>query len=1061
MVTPVTFHPVRMVHLPSLKENAKKKTDSNAFPCISNPHSFPAKHIDSQSDEWQRDQSERQIPSTVTDAFSLTTDPHTFNVDNHYISSGYSEVQETEIQLTCNNLDADIKNKVSCSKMHDVSVTIKTLSMINKDCGLDNTNNCFSSSETVPILAKECEHYPSKHPETLKVSNQRNYLANKSSLNLHSNKTELSEVSPNHNINNVMNIEHGNNDGDSSLQSKNTEQHALRTTVPNALMDLEQSGRSSCPVADIKVMESVPVSHVTESNFTEVAPIVNIIYGHKKPTQVSRHSAPRKSKPSNLSQSFNIFAYKDSDRNKVNSSKSDSALKGKVCIKMSQDFIILGKSSIQCQANKKKNSNSDSLGLSCEETGISSKSKKRHLQQKKHHFNQISQKSPEQVLPSISNTSVTSGETNTPLPFKQAHLSKDSMDLKYSDMFKEINSSDKGPGIYEMFATPVYTREPDRHENMYCRNVHSAPAGRRNATKHKSNHFSGKTSSRIRNTPKKTYPKSHKIPFGTKQKKKDLVPKEASELESSSLVKVENGIISSAEGQIKIEGDIYEDVDQQVLLSTELAKSAKQKEILPRSNLSTIEEVSLEYTSNVDVNKKFVTSVQELLWPEVKVHAEYAPFLSCVKDNNEHINAVESRNRRQVESEATTSLVETKASQVLCCGDKQEKPSELSFPEAVDSLCLQNLQPGNISSANLPPQWPCYPADSISQTYPNTLSYEMGEVAEDLFCCSVAELLSLGGADNNCSEAVAKHASAEVSNGTADSKNDSTAIVRNRKNICPDFLEPSRGNRFQNVTAFVENSLTDEDTVMWTKGEILGKGAYGIVYCGLTNQGHLIAVKQVPLNIYDQTGNEKEYQKLQEEVEILKNLTHINIVGYLGTGLEDNIVSIFMEFVPGGSISSIIHRFGPLPEIVFCKYTKQIVQGVAYLHENGVVHRDIKGNNIMLMPNGIIKLIDFGCAKRLACISLTNTHSEPLKSVHGTPYWMAPEVINESGYGRKSDVWSIGCTVFEMATGKPPLASMDRIAAMFYIGAHRGLMPSLPKHCSKKATDFVHLCLTR
>uniref|UniRef100_A0A8D2KT18 Protein kinase domain-containing protein n=1 Tax=Varanus komodoensis TaxID=61221 RepID=A0A8D2KT18_VARKO len=102
-----------------------------------------------------------------------------------------------------------------------------------------------------------------------------------------------------------------------------------------------------------------------------------------------------------------------------------------------------------------------------------------------------------------------------------------------------------------------------------------------------------------------------------------------------------------------------------------------------------------------------------------------------------------------------------------------------------------------------------------------------------------------------------------------------------------------------------------------------------------------------------------------------------------------------------------------------------------------------------------------GCILRLTCRSLTNTHSEPLRSVHGTPYWMAPEIINESGYGRKSDIWSIGCTVFEMATGKPPLASMDRMAAMFYIGAHRGLMPSLPQHCSKTAADFVHLCLTR
>ncbi|XP_017743897.1 PREDICTED: mitogen-activated protein kinase kinase kinase 19 isoform X4 [Rhinopithecus bieti] len=212
---------------------------------------------------------------------------------------------------------------------------------------------------------------------------------------------------------------------------------------------------------------------------------------------------------------------------------------------------------------------------------------------------------------------------------------------------------------------------------------------------------------------------------------------------------------------------------------------------------------------------------------------------------------------------------------------------------------------------------------------------------------------------------------------------------------------------------------------------------------------------------FSENSLKSEEAILWTKVDLLKALKHVNIVAYLGTCLQENTVSIFMEFVPGGSISSIINRFGPLPEMVFCKYTKQILQGVSYLHENCVVHRDIKGNNVMLMPTGIIKLIDFGCAKRLAWAGLNGTHSDMLKSMHGTPYWMAPEVINESGYGRKSDIWSIGCTVFEMATGKPPLASMDRMAAMFYIGAHRGLMPPLPDHFSENAADFVRMCLTR
>uniref|UniRef100_A0A4W4HHR1 Protein kinase domain-containing protein n=1 Tax=Electrophorus electricus TaxID=8005 RepID=A0A4W4HHR1_ELEEL len=85
----------------------------------------------------------------------------------------------------------------------------------------------------------------------------------------------------------------------------------------------------------------------------------------------------------------------------------------------------------------------------------------------------------------------------------------------------------------------------------------------------------------------------------------------------------------------------------------------------------------------------------------------------------------------------------------------------------------------------------------------------------------------------------------------------------------------------------------------------------------------------------------------------------------------------------------------------------------------------------------------------------------PTGSVHGTPYWMAPEVINETGHGRKSDIWSLGCTVFEMATGKPPLAHMGKMAALFYIGARKGLMPPLPDDFSEEAKGFVQACLIR
>ncbi|XP_052420942.1 mitogen-activated protein kinase kinase kinase 19 isoform X2 [Carassius gibelio] len=258
------------------------------------------------------------------------------------------------------------------------------------------------------------------------------------------------------------------------------------------------------------------------------------------------------------------------------------------------------------------------------------------------------------------------------------------------------------------------------------------------------------------------------------------------------------------------------------------------------------------------------------------------------------------------------------------------------------------------------------------------------------------------------------------------------------------------------------NGSCSDDAITWTKGEVLGKGAYGTVYCGLTSQGQLIAVKQVALDASTSEMAEKEYERLEREVDLLKTLHHTNIVGFLGTALCENAVSIFMEYVPGGSISNILSQFGPLPEKVFVLYTRQILEGVAYLHANRVIHRDLKGNNIMLMPNGVVKLIDFGCARRLSCLQTsTGSKSDLLKSVHGTPYWMAPEVISETGHGRKSDIWSIGCTVYEMATGKPPLAHMNKIAALFYIGAQKGLMPSLTDDFTTHAKGFVKACLTR
>ncbi|GFY91952.1 NPK1-related protein kinase 3 [Actinidia rufa] len=170
--------------------------------------------------------------------------------------------------------------------------------------------------------------------------------------------------------------------------------------------------------------------------------------------------------------------------------------------------------------------------------------------------------------------------------------------------------------------------------------------------------------------------------------------------------------------------------------------------------------------------------------------------------------------------------------------------------------------------------------------------------------------------------------------------------------------------------------------------------------------------------------------ELEEEVKLLKNLSHPNIVRYLGTVREDETLNILLEFVPGGSISSLLGKFGSFPE---------------------------SGANILVDNKGCIKLADFGASKQVVELATVSG----AKSMKGTPYWMAPEVILQTGHSFSADIWSVGCTVIEMATGKPPWSQQyQEVAALFYIGTTKS-HPPIPEHLSHEAKDFLLKCLQK
>ncbi|KAL3692907.1 hypothetical protein R1sor_006558 [Riccia sorocarpa] len=240
----------------------------------------------------------------------------------------------------------------------------------------------------------------------------------------------------------------------------------------------------------------------------------------------------------------------------------------------------------------------------------------------------------------------------------------------------------------------------------------------------------------------------------------------------------------------------------------------------------------------------------------------------------------------------------------------------------------------------------------------------------------------------------------------------------------------------------------------WQKGKLLGSGTFGNVYVGFNSDiGSFCAMKEVLL-VSDDSKSKESVKQLGQEIALLSKLRHQNIVQYIGTeALEDRLL-IYLEYVSGGSIHKLLQDYGQFKEPVIRSFTRQILCGLAYLHNMNTVHRDIKGANILVDTQGNVKLADFGMAKHITAQSF------PL-SFKGSPYWMAPEVIKHTnGYDLAVDIWSLGCTVLEMATAKPPWSQYEGVAAMFKIGNSKEL-PAIPDTLSPEGKDFVRQCLQR
>ncbi|KOC71052.1 Mitogen-activated protein kinase kinase kinase 4, partial [Habropoda laboriosa] len=246
-------------------------------------------------------------------------------------------------------------------------------------------------------------------------------------------------------------------------------------------------------------------------------------------------------------------------------------------------------------------------------------------------------------------------------------------------------------------------------------------------------------------------------------------------------------------------------------------------------------------------------------------------------------------------------------------------------------------------------------------------------------------------------------------------------------------------------------------TFTWQRGIKIGQGRFGKVYTIVNNQtGELLAMKEVQI----QPGDHRAIRRVAEELQIFEGIQHEHLVRYYGLEIHREEMLIFMEFCAEGTLESLVAGSGNgLPESLIRKYTHQLLLAITALHSHGIVHRDIKSANIFLTDEGnCLKLGDFGSAVQ---IKAHTTMPGELQGFVGTQAYMAPEVFmksESSGHGRAADIWSVGCCVIEMASGRRPWSDYDsNYQIMFKVGM--GESPALPKNLSIEGIDLVKKCL--
>mmetsp|Transcript_25343 Transcript_25343/g.25568 ORF Transcript_25343/g.25568 Transcript_25343/m.25568 type:complete len:573 (+) Transcript_25343:274-1992(+) len=242
---------------------------------------------------------------------------------------------------------------------------------------------------------------------------------------------------------------------------------------------------------------------------------------------------------------------------------------------------------------------------------------------------------------------------------------------------------------------------------------------------------------------------------------------------------------------------------------------------------------------------------------------------------------------------------------------------------------------------------------------------------------------------------------------------------------------------------------TSDPNLVFELVELLGEGSYGAVYKGVHKvTGEELAIKIIP--------SEEDMTQLEQEIDFLQRLKSPYVVSFIEGYLYDMELWIVMEYCAAGSLSDLYEATKtPLNETQLRGVMAYCVLGLHHLHSNRSIHRDLKAGNILLTADGVAKLADFGVSAQL-----TNT-MQKRKTVIGTPFWMAPEVIQETSYDDRADIWSLGITAIELCEGQPPHYNVHPMRAIFMIPMKPAPTLKDPAMWSAEMIDFIGRCLTK